>query len=459
MQMVDKCTLHIMFHEEIARLIRGVGAAVISREKICRVEVPFEATPLLWLYNQPHRCKFYWSSRDNGLEMAAVGIADEIHVSNKNGTRDLFGQISKRLSFASGECRYFGGIRFQPGSGDGSWKAFGEARFILPLFEFSRQAGRSLLAYHWIQRGGDTIESVEKKLAFELDQLNLSLVTEIPSLDPVPARRENVPTRDTWINMVERALDHLSHSNLDKVVLARRSDFHSQDAINPFAVMKGLKGLSGHCFHFILQSDDSVFMGASPELLYARKGREITSEALAGTRPRGKTATDDIELENELLHSRKDGSEHRFVEEAIRESLTQLCEGRVVDTNTQVMKLSHVQHLHHRFVGKLRPDVSDGEVVASLHPTPAVGGWPKGEALRRINELEVFDRGFYAAPVGCLSAEAAEFSVAIRSALISGPTMSLFSGAGIVKGSDPVAEWNEVESKISHYKEILGNPS
>ena len=91
-----------------------------------------------------------------------------------------------------------------------------------------------------------------------------------------------------------------------------------------------------------------------------------------------------------------------------------------------------------------------------LHPTPAVGGYPTENALPEIARIEPFSRGWYAAPVGWIGAESTQFAVAIRSGLVQGKTMSLFSGAGIVRGSDPHEEWQEVENKIQDFLSVLG---
>jgi menaquinone-specific isochorismate synthase len=101
--------------------------------------------------------------------------------------------------------------------------------------------------------------------------------------------------------------------------------------------------------------------------------------------------------------------------------------------------------------------VTDAEVLRALHPTPAVGGYPGVEALEEIRALEPFDRGWYAGPVGWIGADAAEFAVGIRSGLVRGNTLALFSGAGIVAGSAPEGEWAEIEQKIGDFTRMFGH--
>jgi len=125
------------------------------------------------------------------------------------------------------------------------------------------------------------------------------------------------------------------------------------------------------------------------------------------------------------------------------------------DDDVSVRKLTHVQHLYCRFRGTLVDDISDSVLLSKLHPTPAVGGYPREKIQEEIASLEPFDRGWYAGPVGWVGHDAAEFAVAIRSALICGNRVSLYSGAGIVEGSSPENEWDEVENKIGGLIEVM----
>ncbi len=121
-----------------------------------------------------------------------------------------------------------------------------------------------------------------------------------------------------------------------------------------------------------------------------------------------------------------------------------------------ILKLNHLQHLYNQLTGQLKEHIDDGDIINELHPTPAVGGFPREAALEQIGWLEPFDRGWYAAPVGWISEDAAEFVVAIRSGLVAGQQLHLYSGAGIVEGSSPSKEWEEIENKISNFIKTLG---
>ena len=199
-----------------------------------------------------------------------------------------------------------------------------------------------------------------------------------------------------------------------------------------------------------------AFLGASPERLFNREGNVIVSEAVAGTRPRGLSSEDDEGLREDLLHSAKDLSEHTYVRNGIGEALAPLCEELEIDGDIAEMKLARGRHLRSRVRGILKDGVTDAGLLEALHPTPAVGGYPRDGALAEIRDLEPFDRGLYAGPVGWIGAEASDFAVGIRSGLVRGRTLDLYSGAGIVDGSVPDEEWAEIENKISDFTGMFG---
>ncbi|HEX8386295.1 MAG TPA: isochorismate synthase, partial [Rubricoccaceae bacterium] len=216
------------------------------------------------------------------------------------------------------------------------------------------------------------------------------------------------------------------------------------------------------CFHVLVAPDGgSAFVAATPERLFRLDGRRLQTEAVAGTRPRAAHDADDDRLLGELMASEKDGREHAFVRDAIVERLGPLADRVRVDGAPTAMTLALGRHLRTGIEADLAPTTSALDVLRALHPTPAVGGTPREAAREAIGHLEPFDRGLYAGAVGWIGrdaegGEAAEFAVGIRSALVRGRAVSLYSGAGIVAGSDPAAEWAEIEHKIGDFVRVLG---
>jgi salicylate biosynthesis isochorismate synthase len=179
--------------------------------------------------------------------------------------------------------------------------------------------------------------------------------------------------------------------------------------------------------------------------------------ALAGSTPRGATPDEDARLGQALLDDPKERAEHDYVVQAIREGLIDVSSRLVADAEPRLRRLANVQHLWTPVRAEVGRDTSVLDIVARLHPTPAVGGFPRPAAMTLIREREQLDRGWYAGPIGWLNrAGEGEFVVGLRSALLRERTATLFAGCGIVAGSEPAAEFAELGWKLRPMLAALG---
>jgi menaquinone-specific isochorismate synthase len=427
----------------------------LAEERVARIAVPVgRVNPFRWLGGLPLLPKLYWSGREDRLVVAAVGAADLLEGEVLEGADALRKRLSSLLASGDPGLRYYGGLRFDPIREPGvEWAGFGAYSFVIPRFELLAGEGEATLVCNLVlprdaERHAEVLEQIE----------HLSFPREAPdAVLPTPLSRVDAPGPSGWRSNVERALSGFSEGRLGKVVLARRAQFGFAEEVDAPLLAARLEEAAPGCFHFYVEPEEGVaFVGASPERLFRREGRSIQSEAVAGTRPRGASDADDAELRDELLRSAKDRSEHDYVRISIKETLEPLCDELEVEEDVSEMKLAGGRHLRSGVRGTLREGVTDAEVLHALHPTPAVGGYPKQEALGEIRALEPFDRGWYAGPVGWIGAEGSEFAVGIRSGLVRGNRLALFSGAGIVAGSVPKDEWTEIEQKIGDFLRVFG---
>ena len=430
---------------------------------IVRVEVEIEPIdPLHWLSAQQCDRKIYWRSREGNREIAGAGAAEIHQLEQFDQFHSILDRIRQNPVTGRDAPRYFGGFRFDPDdierNGAPLWRPFGVGMFLLPRFELINDADSCRLVCNV------TLATPGEKSPTGIIEELGSLVLDPGTIEDTvlsTCHRTDEPSRHDWTKKVEDALRLFAADRIQKIVLARRIslDFRSQS--NWWQILKHLRERSVNSYLFGFQpSADRAFVGASPELLYYRKGRAVESEALAGTRPRGVAAgeipdDDDKRLEQELLHSDKDLREHRFVVSSLEASLRTVCRDMTVENRVSVRKLARLQHLVSAFRGTLQPEVSDLDILKALHPTPAVGGYPEDVALREIARLESFDRGWYAGPIGWVGRDEAEFAVAIRSGLVSQDRLVLYSGAGIVEGSTPDDEWQEIEDKIDSFLSMM----
>jgi menaquinone-specific isochorismate synthase len=295
---------------------------------------------------------------------------------------------------------------------------------------------------------------------------------------PIHLARGNGRGRRAWTDAAEQALAEIARGPLAKVVLARELVV---DADRPFrrrAVLDALRADHPSSFTYAAGG----FVGASPELLVRRRGGRVLSRPMAGTTRRGATPADDERLVAALLSSPKESEEHALVVGAVRAALETVCRDVIAAARPEAVRLSSVTHLATSVAGHLDADGSGtsqplrsghaGQPLRSghagrplrsghagrpcaltlaglLHPTPAVAGLPRPEALAAIARLESFERGLYAGPVGWVDARGdGDWAVALRCASLDGSRARLAAGAGIVADSEPDDEWAETEAKL-----------
>jgi menaquinone-specific isochorismate synthase len=408
--------------------------------------------PLDWLNGQNFHTKIFWARRDEKHKIAVVGAVHHIITDSV----DIMRSIRRYLHNSHRDIRYFGGMRFDVNQKiEHHWLPYAKYRFVAPQIELTQKDDKQSLAINFSLQPGEDLVEVFKKTKELVEQIQPPESLPSNGLPKILSREEN-PDRARWTEMVNQALAAIDRDEFEKIVLAGNRLLTFAEDINPLHLLKNILKKNGNSFHFGFQFQNGVnFIGMTPECLYQRDGENIYTEAIAGTRLRGSTPDEDAELGKEMLSSDKDLREHRWVKKMILDRLRPLCEDIKPTSNEQLLPLSHVQHLQSQFSGRLRKQVADEDIIKALHPTPAVGGYPKKTSVDRIAQLEPFDRGWYAAPVGWVSSDAAEFAVAIRSALVSGEKLRIFAGSGIVKGSNPDAEWEENRNKEQNFLQLF----
>lgn len=421
-----------------------------------RWQIPVrQLDPLSWLRIQNYPGRLYWKNRRGDFETAGIGEAIRLHGSTPVDHPLLFARM-RELTAGHPDIRLFGGFSFFNRSGKTSlWQPFGSYRFWVPRFEVQRQSGQTFFVVSAQLHSGYSWEELRSCLLSSLQHLEFDNSPTLPNLPPLKYRKD-FPAYREWSAMMTKALNLISGGEMTKIVLARKSEFHLQERVDSLSLLSRFHSPAMHQYEFYFQPQEShAFWGVSPERLYLRKGNRLWSEAVAGTRPRGITGDKDTLLEKELLSNEKERREHRRVMAHLKNVFRHLCIEVCESPEITVLKLKHLQHLYWQIEGILKPGCNDAAIMQQLHPTPAVGGSPAKKALPILKELEPFERGWYAAPVGWVGTDGAEFAVAIRSALVHQNTVHVYAGAGIVPGSTPQQEWEEIENKIAPVRRLL----
>lgn len=274
----------------------------------------------------------------------------------------------------------------------------------------------------------------------------------------------SVPEPEAHVAAVERAIKAMAEDlGLRKVVLARCLRAQSTEEVDVATVLANLLRRDPTAFVFaanLPERGDGVrtLLGASPELLVAKRDRHVLSNPLAGSAPRSADPTKDQRRAVGLLTSAKDRHEHALVVEAVADVLSPQCRTLSVPDEPELVGTATMWHLSTRISGELTdPDVPAHQLAADLHPTPAVCGTPTGRAFETITGLEPFDRGFYTGAVGHTDAAGdGEWVVTIRCADVAGRTLDLYAGGGVMPESDPEAELAETSDKLRTLLLALG---
>jgi isochorismate synthase len=253
---------------------------------------------------------------------------------------------------------------------------------------------------------------------------------------------------DYYLEAVKQARDAVRNGSITKAVIARDIVITASAPIDVYAVLLRLRSSFGSSYRYLVDN----FIGASPELLVAVDNGAISSHPLAGTAPRTGDPQSDSALAEKLLSSEKNQIEHRVVIDMVHDTLLPFCSYLDWQPEPSVMQVANVQHLGTLMQGMLsKPFMHILDAAIMLSPTPALGGFPKQEALNLIKQYEGIDRGRYGGAVGWFDQKGnGAFAVAIRCAQLSPDRTSarLFAGGGIVADSEPAAELAETQAKF-----------
>ena len=266
------------------------------------------------------------------------------------------------------------------------------------------------------------------------------------------------PPPESYERAVARAVEQIHAGSLRKVVLARTLRVEAGRSLDPTQLLRRLRAVEPECYVFAMDLDQGrTIVGASPELLVSRSGLEVRANPLAGSAPRAGDPDLDRANAEALGSSAKDRQEHAIVVEAVFRALRPLCDDLRHDPEPTLLATANVWHLSTRFRGTLKdPTVSSLDLVRALHPTPAVCGDPREEAMQLIRDLEPVARGHYAGAVGWMDANGdGVWALALRCAELYGETARLFAGAGIVADSEPERELDETERKFRAFLDSL----
>ena len=416
------------------------------------------------------QARVYWENCDEQIAFAGAGVAVELMAWGPDRfakilayARELFdGAYVDEEDNPLTAPRLFGGFSFRHDFMlDNTWSIYTPAFFALPHYQLARNGGATWLTINTQIPHNESPATVIPDLRAALEQKIAQLKAGERHLD---AGEENAlqsidypMSYPVWEAMIEEATRCICAGALRKVVLARAAELRFREHVKLLPILRHLAAQYANCYRFLFEPRPRyAFYGASPELLASVQGRRLETMALAGSAARGDTAEADRRLGDGLLASDKERHEHDIVVEKICHRLAPLTESLEVQ-QPRLLKLSNIQHINTPIHATLAQPCGILPLIETLHPTPALGGDPRQDALRLIRDLEPIPRGWYGAPVGWIDSNCdGQFAVAIRSAVAQESRAWVYAGAGIVADSLPRREWEETELKFRPMLEAHG---
>jgi anthranilate synthase component 1 len=273
--------------------------------------------------------------------------------------------------------------------------------------------------------------------------------TRTPPLQKPRAVTDNTG-KTAFKRSVDRVKEHIMAGDIFQAVISRRME--CMVGRDPFPIYTALREINPSPYMYFLDFGDEQVIGASPEMLVRVERRRVTTVPIAGTRPRGRDAGEDVRLAEDLRRDTKECAEHTMLVDLARNDLGRVCKFGSVEVGEfmGIEKFSHVQHMVSIVNGVLVEHLDCYDALKSCFPAGTVSGAPKIRAMQIIEETEPDPRGIYAGAVGYIGFDRTlEFAIAIRTVIVREGKAQVQVGAGIVADSVPENEWNETETKAA----------
>lgn len=408
--------------------------------------------------------RFFWQNREKTFTLVGLGHAFKIENNKADDRFDFIEKqwkaLTKNIVKEEREPQpiLFGGFTFDPKNDKkGEWDGFPQSFFSVATYQLVIRNDKAYISIHLITDKEDSLGDFEQ-LRKERDQLiHAAQVRELKTYTKPIMTNYHEPYKEEYLKTITAVTNLIKANEAEKVVIARSLELKFEDKVSSPQVLSHVVNEQPESYLFGLEHENLLFFGASPERLVKVEDGKAFSSCVAGSIKRGKTAEEDKLLGDSLLNDAKNLGEHQYVVDMIAHTFEKNCIQYTVPRRPKLLKIRDIQHLYTPVEGMLSQDATILQLVKLLHPTPALGGVPRQEALKIIRDNEAMNRGLYAAPLGWIDAEGnGEFAVAIRSAALKDNKAYLYAGGGIVADSEPNPEYEETLVKFRPMLRALG---
>lgn len=411
---------------------------------------------------QTKKNRLFWTSHSQDLVIVGIGNSYEMiaHTSRfekmEKLWKSLLGHaiIHNPYKVPGTGILALGGMSFDPRKETSNlWKQFRPSQMIVPEYTLTKYKNK----YYFTTTIKVNKENESFEMIRNIEDIKFNLLQD-PK--PLPSAAYAIDKKEInsnkWMESVKQAIKEINENKAKKIVLARKIRLQLNKNAEIAVILNKLLKTQTNSYIFAFEQNEECFIGATPERLVKVNENKLLSTCLAGTAPRGRSEQEDMEIAKQLLSDKKNLEEHFYVVHMIKNKIGKYCTNINVPDQPVVYPLKNLQHLYTPVSAEIKREYSIFNIIKELHPTPALGGVPRNEALTFIRKHELLDRGWYGAPIGWVdSNKNSEFAVAIRSGLIQNDEVSLFAGCGVMKDSDPLVEYKETDIKFAPMLSVL----
>ena len=430
--------------------VKSTNYETLKQKK--RVSIPSSLSELRSLVPRSAQLEvIYYQNKDKSNEVLAFG-----NLSEKGCLAESLAPLDKAWETCNkSELRYWFTLpfAFRPVKQESYWNDIAAGKLILPVIELERINDSVNIMLQWdglcsVSDLEEAIETIKKQLIDSINTASRGVVDTHSVTDST--------TYDEFEKILARIKKDFSNNTYKKIVVARERTYEIPADFDSVSLFQKMALQSKNSYeYFINDPSQKSFYGISPEMLFKRHSNKLSSEAIAGTRAGVQNSESLVKLKEEFENNPKDHLEHVFVLSMLLQRFEKCCTRFKVDYQPTILELPSMIHLQTKIEGTLFPDFKLSRIIDYLHPTPAVSGYPNIDIKPFIYEYEKIDRGLYSGVLGWIQGGSSEAIVMIRSALTAEQKIHLYSGVGLVPGSEPDKEWNELDLKIKTIETLI----
>lgn len=407
--------------------------------------------------------QIYWEQKSKNISFISIGQITSLNTDeiDKNAINIETNSYLKNMMHLNESTQisiptFIGGQNFNiRKENSNQWSDFPISYYLVPKILIMNNDGYYSITFYYLINPKSARVNIHNKIFETLHEISSPKSSKINNKKTTVSNSSYLLDNQSLLNKINEAQSFINNKDLSKIVISNILSYNVKN-INYREILEKLSSNYPNCSIFFYKlKNKGVFFGASPEMILKKEANKILIDALAGTIPSGNTEKEIENNSNFLYQNLKINEEHDIVVMGIKKSLSKIGINSK-SSKKEIMKLKNLLHLKTSISAEVKEEVNILDILDEITPTPALSGYSKNKSLEKINELENFDRGWYAGPIGWINSNyESQFYAGLRSAYVNKNKINLFAGAGITLNSNPLEEIKEIDNKLQAINEII----